>query len=68
MGRVFTRKVPGSEASRYSCADCALAVASADDIVSRAFHGRGGRAYLISGVLNVYRGILLSYYGMVTYM
>ena len=57
MGRIYYRKVPGAVGSVYSCGECGTCVASADEIVSRAFHGRGGRAYLIAGVINVYKGI-----------
>jgi hypothetical protein len=56
MGRIFTRRVPGDEANVYSCGECSSHVATADEIVSRSFHGRGGRAYLIGGVVNVYKG------------
>lgn len=56
MGRLFVRKVPGELSDVYCCLDCGTGVASAEQIVSRAFHGKGGRAYLISGVINVYTG------------
>lgn len=57
MGRIYYRKVPGAAGSVYSCGECGTGVASADEIVSRAFHGRGGRVYLIAGVIIVYKGI-----------
>ena len=57
MGRLFVRKVSGDPGNIYKCSECMCHVASAENIVSTSFHGRGGRAYLISDVVNVYKGI-----------
>lgn len=51
MGRPFKILL---EAPRiYSCSTCRSHIADHDDIVSKAFQGRHGRAYLFSDVVNV---------------
>ncbi|EFJ15411.1 hypothetical protein SELMODRAFT_100523 [Selaginella moellendorffii] len=36
----------------YSCSNCRSHIADHDDIISKAFQGRNGRAYLFSHVVN----------------
>eukprot|EP00803_Ostreobium_quekettii_P005918 evm.model.scf_900.1 EVM.evm.TU.scf_900.1 scf_900:26479-27468(-) len=40
----------------YSCANCRAHAADHDDIISKAFQGRHGRAYLFNNVLNITLG------------
>lgn len=42
--------------SIYSCCACAANIADNDELVSKAFQGRHGRAYLFSNVVNVTQG------------
>lgn len=37
----------------YSCCNCRCSVADHDDVISKSFHGRNGRAYLFANVINV---------------
>ncbi|KAL0313420.1 UNVERIFIED_CONTAM: protein yippee-like [Sesamum radiatum] len=37
----------------YGCSNCRNRVALHDDIISKAFHGRNGRAFLFSHAMNV---------------
>lgn len=37
----------------YSCAQCRTHLTSRDDIISKSFHGRHGRAYLLETCVNV---------------
>lgn len=41
----------------YSCTNCRCYVAHHDDVISKAFHGRNGRAYLFANVINVMVGL-----------
>ncbi|CAJ2670717.1 protein yippee-like At3g08990 [Trifolium pratense] len=50
MGRVFTITLEGNF---YSCKHCQTPFALADDIVSKSFHCRYGKAYLFDNVVNV---------------
>mmetsp|Transcript_2135 Transcript_2135/g.3856 ORF Transcript_2135/g.3856 Transcript_2135/m.3856 type:complete len:340 (-) Transcript_2135:195-1214(-) len=40
----------------YTCAQCRTHLTSHDDIISKSFHGRHGRAYLFDQCVNVTRG------------
>ncbi|XP_057788898.1 protein yippee-like [Salvia miltiorrhiza] len=53
MGRVF---VVNLEGKIYSCKHCGTHLALGDDIVSKSFHSRHGKAYLFSKVANVTLG------------
>jgi len=37
----------------FSCAECRTHLACYDEIISKSFHGRGGRAYLMDSLVNV---------------
>ena len=37
----------------YSCSKCRTHLALDDDVISKAFHGRSGRAYLVAQTVNV---------------
>ncbi|XP_020102958.1 protein yippee-like [Ananas comosus] len=54
MGRLFLISLEGKI---YSCKHCQTHLALADNIVSKAFHCRHGKAYLFSKVVNVTVGI-----------
>lgn len=45
---------PQREADIIACGDCGLHFCDSDDIVSRAFHGKTGRALLMGRCMNVY--------------
>jgi len=51
MGKLFKTYLEGSRI--YSCSSCHTHLANHDDIVSKSFQGRHGRAYLFSEVVNV---------------
>ncbi|GER26675.1 protein yippee-like [Striga asiatica] len=53
MGRLFLIYLEGD---KYSCKHCQSHLALADDIVSKSFHCRHGKAYLIDKVVNVTNG------------
>ncbi|XP_050382064.1 protein yippee-like [Argentina anserina] len=53
MGRLFLLSLEGHV---YSCKHCRTHLALADDILSRSFHCRHGRAYLFDNVVNVTDG------------
>ncbi|KAL8462970.1 hypothetical protein ACS0TY_033832 [Phlomoides rotata] len=53
MGRIFEVTLEGKI---YSCKHCGTHLALTDDIVSKSFHCRHGRAYLFSKVVNVTLG------------
>lgn len=40
----------------YSCANCRIHLTSHDDIISKSFHGRRGRAYLFHTCVNITNG------------
>lgn len=54
MGRLFKQYLNGPRI--FCCAACRTHAADYDDVVSKAFQGRHGRAYLFSNVVNVYLG------------
>lgn len=51
MGKLF--KVDLSGPRIYSCAKCRCHLAKSEDIISKSFTGRHGRAYLFNSVVNV---------------
>ncbi|KAI3458540.1 hypothetical protein Pfo_015203 [Paulownia fortunei] len=53
MGRVFVVTLEGKI---YSCKHCGTHLALSDDIMSKSFHCRHGKAYLFSKVVNVTLG------------
>ncbi|PON51172.1 Yippee/Mis18-like [Parasponia andersonii] len=53
MGRLFLICLEGSF---YSCKYCKTHFALSDDIISKSFHCRHGRAYLFDKVVNVTEG------------
>ncbi|CAA0836612.1 Yippee family putative zinc-binding protein [Striga hermonthica] len=53
MGRVFAITLEGSI---YRCKHCGTHLALSDDVVSKSFHSRHGKAYLFSKVVNVTYG------------
>ncbi|KAL5730475.1 hypothetical protein ACHQM5_003289 [Ranunculus cassubicifolius] len=55
MGRVFTVELEGRI---YKCKFCRSHLALADDLVSRAFSCRRGKAYLFTNVVNITMGAL----------
>lgn len=50
MGRLFIIKLDGRF---YSCQTCRSHLADSDELVSKAFHCRHGKAYLFNTVVNV---------------
>ncbi|KAF5478689.1 hypothetical protein F2P56_005229 [Juglans regia] len=55
MGRVFVVELEGRS---YRCKFCKTHLALADDLVSRAFHCRRGKAYLFNNAVNLVVGAL----------
>ncbi|CAL9008188.1 unnamed protein product [Prunus brigantina] len=53
MGRLFVQSLEGKI---YSCKHCRTHLALCEDIVSKSFHCRHGKAYLFSKVVNVTSG------------
>ncbi|ESW13768.1 hypothetical protein PHAVU_008G224700 [Phaseolus vulgaris] len=53
MGRLFVVHLEGKV---YSCKHCRTHLALYEDIVSKSFHSRHGKAYLFSKVVNVSAG------------
>ncbi|XP_050214156.1 protein yippee-like At5g53940 [Mercurialis annua] len=53
MGRIFVIDIEGR---CYSCRCCDTPLALADDVLSRTFNCRKGRAYLFSNVVNITAG------------
>lgn len=54
MGRPFKTYLNGTKI--YSCSSCRCHSADHDDIISKAFQGRHGRAYLFNNAVNVTLG------------
>ena len=54
MGRLF--KVTLDRQEIYACGECGTHLSSRCQIISKAFHGRGGKAYLMESAVNVYMG------------
>ncbi|KAF3550047.1 hypothetical protein DY000_02003939 [Brassica cretica] len=53
MGRLFLVELEGKS---YCCRHCKTDIALCDDVVSKSFQSRRGKAYLFSKVANVYAG------------
>ncbi|CAN4102917.1 unnamed protein product [Withania somnifera] len=53
MGRIFVVDLEGTS---YNCKFCKTQLALADDLVSKAFHCRRGKAYLFNNAVNVTYG------------
>lgn len=51
MGRPFRQFLAGPRI--YSCSNCRSHAADHDEIISKSFQGRHGRAYLFANVVNV---------------
>jgi len=56
MGKLFKQFF--GEGEIYHCSACRSHLALHDELVSKAFHGRHGRAYLFGSVINVTKGPL----------
>eukprot|EP00243_Klebsormidium_subtile_P003342 TRINITY_DN16708_c0_g1_i1.p1 TRINITY_DN16708_c0_g1~~TRINITY_DN16708_c0_g1_i1.p1 ORF type:complete len:112 (-),score=2.05 TRINITY_DN16708_c0_g1_i1:569-904(-) len=54
MGRIFRQYLNGPRI--YSCSNCRCHSADHDEIISKQFQGRYGRAYLFNSVVNVTLG------------
>jgi len=54
MGRVHRSFLPGARI--YACSNCRAHLTNYEDIVSKSFQGRTGRAYLFNNVINVTLG------------
>uniref|UniRef100_A0A7S0WSD2 Protein yippee-like n=1 Tax=Pyramimonas obovata TaxID=1411642 RepID=A0A7S0WSD2_9CHLO len=54
MGRLFKQYLSGPRI--YSCSNCRTHSADHDEIISKSFQGRHGRAFLFSNVVNVTLG------------
>mmetsp|Transcript_30627 Transcript_30627/g.63285 ORF Transcript_30627/g.63285 Transcript_30627/m.63285 type:complete len:126 (-) Transcript_30627:622-999(-) len=54
MGRIHRKYLPGTRI--YACNNCQAHLTNHDDIVSKSFQGRTGRAYLFNTVVNVTLG------------
>ena len=55
MGRLWKRYIAMRE-EIYTCNTCDCHLSSKSQIISKSFHGRGGRAFLMEEVINVYLG------------
>lgn len=55
MGRLFQRYISRRE-EIYTCSACGCHLSAKSLIISKSFHGRGGRAFLMEEVVNVYLG------------
>lgn len=54
MGRVHRSFLPGTRI--YACSNCRAHLTNHEDIVSKSFQGRTGRAYLFNTVVNITLG------------
>lgn len=54
MGRLYLRQLDGKI---YTCSNCGSHLAHCDEILSKSFHCRHGRAYLFNTVVNVSVGL-----------
>lgn len=55
MGKIVQIFLNGDKI--YVCNNCHAHIATQDDILSKAFHGRHGKAYLFKRVENIFTGI-----------
>eukprot|EP01027_Heterolobosea_sp_BB2_P022320 GEZU01032853.1.p1 GENE.GEZU01032853.1~~GEZU01032853.1.p1 ORF type:complete len:116 (-),score=15.68 GEZU01032853.1:233-580(-) len=51
MGKIFKRYLNGN--SIYSCSNCKSHLANHDEIISKNFQGRHGKAYLFNSCVNI---------------
>eukprot|EP01110_Echinostelium_bisporum_P012448 TRINITY_DN703_c0_g1_i2.p1 TRINITY_DN703_c0_g1~~TRINITY_DN703_c0_g1_i2.p1 ORF type:complete len:113 (+),score=8.41 TRINITY_DN703_c0_g1_i2:160-498(+) len=56
MGRFFLNYLSGE--SVYCCSSCHTQLANSEEVLSKAFQGRGGKAYLFASVVNICSGEL----------
>jgi len=56
MGKFFLSYLSGPNI--YCCSNCNSHLANAEEIISKAFQGRSGKAYLFASVVNVCSGEL----------
>eukprot|EP00002_Diphylleia_rotans_P030172 TRINITY_DN618_c0_g1_i1.p2 TRINITY_DN618_c0_g1~~TRINITY_DN618_c0_g1_i1.p2 ORF type:complete len:113 (-),score=23.53 TRINITY_DN618_c0_g1_i1:466-804(-) len=54
MGKLYKEFLSGSRI--YVCAKCECHLANRDDVISKNFQGRSGKAYLVHEVVNIYLG------------
>ncbi|GBG86866.1 hypothetical protein CBR_g42150 [Chara braunii] len=54
MGLIFQQYLTGPRI--YTCSTCKTHAANHDDVVSKAFQGKHGRAYLFNNVVNITLG------------
>ena len=54
MGRLYVRKLEDTKI--YKCTKCSLHLSTEHQVISKTFHGRGGKAYLMNDVVNSYCG------------
>lgn len=54
MGRIFLKFLNSDRI--FTCSNCDAHLAEEDQIISRSFQGRLGRAYLFQKAVNVFRG------------
>ncbi|KAL0488711.1 hypothetical protein AKO1_015860 [Acrasis kona] len=54
MGKVFQKYLDGSRV--YCCSTCKVHLSMKDDVISKNFHGRHGKAYLFNKAVNVSLG------------
>mmetsp|Transcript_6830 Transcript_6830/g.6052 ORF Transcript_6830/g.6052 Transcript_6830/m.6052 type:complete len:118 (+) Transcript_6830:4-357(+) len=54
MGRVFLQYIDQSQL--YVCANCETHLTDKEQIISKNFHGKTGKAYLFNKVVNVFYG------------
>mmetsp|Transcript_18906 Transcript_18906/g.64047 ORF Transcript_18906/g.64047 Transcript_18906/m.64047 type:complete len:193 (+) Transcript_18906:156-734(+) len=57
-GKSGEREIPAASvvlrgSGVFRCRNCLSHVSTRDDVISKCFHGRGGRAYLVTRVVNV---------------
>jgi hypothetical protein len=54
MGKIYQKYLEGSRI--YSCSTCRTHLSLQDDIISKNFHGRHGKAYLFNRAVNISLG------------
>ena len=54
MGRIFKRYLEVPQI--YACSSCGTHVTSNDQVISKSFNGKHGKAYLVESCVNVYYG------------
>ncbi len=57
MGRPVVQYIAGKKGTKYYvCKECKRHLAAYDSIISKAFQGQSGQAYLFESAVNVYTG------------